>query len=263
MQFLVEMTLHLSATVEWVEIDMNGPLNGKVALVTGGNRGIGAAITLALADAGAHVAIACRNGESALEIITANPTLSISHVAFDASDESSAGVCVKQTVETHGGIDILVNNAGITLDGFAMRQSAGDWDNVMNTNARGAFLLCGAAFSTLRKREGCIISISSVVGMYGNLGQVAYAASKAAITALTLSMAKESKGKIRAIIVAPGLIETDMTDAMPEAAKTAAIGRITLGRAGKASEVAALVRFLVTDGAYINGTTITIDGGMV
>jgi len=241
-------------------------LEGQVALVTGGTRGIGRVIAEHLARAGARVAVVGRSAERAAE--AADLLAGVGHrgYAADVADSEAATALVKQVEEDLGGLDILVNNAGITDDNLLMRISDEAWDRVLETNLKGPFnLIRAVSRGMMRRRSGRIINITSVVGVMGNPGQANYAASKAGLIGLTKTVARElaSRG-ILCNAVAPGFIESDMTAALPEATRASLQERIALGRLGTGDDVASVVRFLAGPGAgYITGQTIVVDGGMV
>jgi 3-oxoacyl-[acyl-carrier protein] reductase len=238
-------------------------LADKVALVTGGSRGIGRAIALELGRAGAKVIVNYqRSAEAAQEVAD-----EIGSAIAIQADVSTTEGCQRllESAEDWGGIDILVNNAGITDDGLAMRMSDDQFDNVMRVNTGGAFRMCRAVLPSMaRKRNGVIINIASVSAFRGNAGQLNYAASKAAVLAMTRCLAKEmGKRKIRVNAVAPGFIETDMTKVLPDAVLEGAQKVIPLRRLGLPEEVSPIVRFLAGPGAaYITGQLFVVDGGM-
>ncbi len=244
-------------------------LESKVALVTGGSRGIGRATAIKLASLGAKVVINYnRSKEAAEEVVRAISEAGGEAVVApgDVSTKEGAENAVNTALNTWGRIDILVNNAGITRDTLLMRMSEEDWEAVIDTNLKGAYLCSKLAVrSMLRNRWGRIINISSVVGLVGNVGQANYASAKAGLLGLTKSIAREFGSKnITANAIAPGYIETDIVAALSEDIKKAILSQIPAGRYGKPEEVAELVAFLASDkAAYINGQTINIDGGMV
>jgi 3-oxoacyl-[acyl-carrier protein] reductase len=243
-------------------------LQGRVALVTGGSRGIGAAVAQALASAGAALAVCARNGEAAAATAAAiaGQGGQAFGVAADVSRVPDAERIVAACVERFGRLDILVNNAGITRDGLVLRMKDEDWSDVLAVNLNGAFYCARAALRAIlkQKQSGRIINVGSVVGSMGNPGQANYVASKAGLVGLTKALAKEvaSRG-VTVNAVAPGFIETDMTAGLPDAVKDTYRAQIPLGRFGTAPEVAAVVAFLASDAAaYITGQVIHVNGGM-
>ncbi len=243
-------------------------LIGRTALVTGGARGIGKSIARKLAARGAAVVISDllsdTAGAAAEEFKSAGFTALA--LAGDVSSADSVEETVNKTVETFGSVDILVNNAGITKDGLLLRMSEGDWDRVMAVNLKGVFLATKAASRVMaQKRWGRIVNISSVVGLMGNAGQANYAASKAGVIGFTKACAKELAGRnITVNAVAPGFIQTEMTEKLPERAKEVFLSSIPLGRAGTAEDVASAVGFFVSEEAgYITGQVLQIDGGLL
>lgn len=243
-------------------------LKGKTAVVTGGSRGIGRAVCLELARQGANVVLCYAGNEaSANETAAACEQLGVKALSLlcDVADAQQVKAMMDAAVKQFGSIDILVNNAGITRDGLLMMMKEEDLDAVLDTNLKGAFLCMKAVARTMMKQRcGRIVNLSSVVGLRGNAGQVNYAASKAGIIGMTKSAAKElaSRG-ITVNAVAPGFIDTDMTAALPETAKTAILSSIPAGRLGQAEEVAKAVAFLCSDdAAYITGQVLAVDGGM-
>ena len=241
----------------------------KRALVTGGSRGIGRAVCLALAARGMRVAVNyVGNAAAAEEVVQAclqQGAPDAFAVQADVSDAEQVRALVAAVSERWGGVDVLVNNAGITRDGLMMRMSEQDFDAVLATNLKGAFACMQAVMRPMMKqRWGRIVNLSSVVGLRGNLGQANYAASKAGLIGMSKSAAKElaSRG-ITVNCVAPGFIETDMTAVLPESVRTALLGQIPLARLGTAEEVAAAVAFLASpESAYITGQVLCVDGGM-
>ena len=243
-------------------------LAGKCAVVTGGGRGIGRAVCLALAAQGADVVVNyAGSAEAAGETAKACRALGVRAIAVqaDVADEAQAAALVETAVRELGGVDILVNNAGITRDGLLLRMSEDDFTRVLDTNLKGAFHCMKAACrGMMRRRAGRIVNISSVVGVRGNAGQANYAASKAGLIGLSKSAAKElaSRG-ITVNCIAPGCIDTAMTAALPEAVKEKLLAEIPMGRFGAAEDVAAAAAFLASDAAaYITGQVLCVDGGM-
>lgn len=243
-------------------------LSGKTALVTGGTRGIGRAIVEALAEAGAHVAFTYRSSaETAEDLRRALEAKGVEALALqgDAADFEAAQAAVEQVVERFGAVDILVNNAGITKDNLLIRMSEEDWDAVIATNLKSVFNFCKAAYRPMmRQRAGKVVNISSVVGISGNPGQANYAASKAGIIGFTKSLARELAARgVTANVVAPGYVDTEMTEAMPEAAKAALQESIPLRRTARPEEIAAAVVFLASPAAdYITGQVLSVNGGL-
>lgn len=244
-------------------------LVGKVALVTGGSRGIGRAIALKLAENGADVAINyAGNTAAAEEVKAAIEQMGRKALLIQCSVADTDGVqaMVNQVVKELGRLDILVNNAGITRDGLLMRMKEADWDDVMNTNLKGVYNCSKAVMRTMMKQKsGRIVNMASVVGEMGNAGQANYAAAKAGVIGFTKSLAKEvaSRG-ITVNAVAPGFIATDMTSVLTDEQKAEMARTIPLGRAGQPQDVANAVLFLVSEeAAYITGQVLNVDGGMV
>ena len=234
-------------------------LDGRTALVTGGSRGIGRAIALELGRAGASVVVGYRTGKDEAESVAA--AIAGRAVQADVADAESA----RALVEGAGDLDILVNNAGITRDGLLARMSDEDWRDVIETNLSSMFYTCRAAARPMMKRRGgAIVNVSSIVGVHGNPGQTNYAAAKAGIIGFTKSLARElgSRG-VRANVVAPGYVTTQLTDVLPEEAKAAMLGATPLGRLGDPVDVAGAVRFLCSDeAAFITGEVLLVDGGL-
>ncbi len=240
-------------------------LTGRTAFVTGGTRGIGSAIAATLHAAGARVAVAGRDLERATSRAAELGERAVG-VACDVVDPAQVEAAIASAETALGPIDVLVNNAGMTRDQILLRMSAEDWDTVLDANLKGAFHVTRAVIKGMMKRRaGRIINITSIVGLTGNKGQANYAASKAGLIGFTKSVAKEyaSRG-ILVNCVAPGFIETDMTDALPGEARAALLHQIALGRLGRPADVAGAVLFLASDLAgYITGQVLVVDGGMV
>lgn len=234
-------------------------LEGKVALVTGASRGIGRAIALELAGAGATVVVGYRTGRDEAEALAAE--IGGRAVQADVSDAASAAALV----EAAGDVDVLVNNAGLTRDGLLARMSDDDWHTVIETNLSSVFYTCRAvARPMMKRRSGAIVNVSSIVGVHGNPGQTNYAASKAGIIGFTKSLARElgSRG-VRANVVAPGYVRTQLTDVLPEEATAAMLTATPLGRLGDPGDVAGAVRFLCSDEAsFVTGAVLLVDGGL-
>jgi 3-oxoacyl-[acyl-carrier protein] reductase len=243
-------------------------LTGHVALITGASQGIGRACALALAESGAQIALAARNEEKLAAVVKEIEGKGGQAGAFamDVSNEESVKAAVKSALERFGKIDILVNNAGITKDTLLMRMKRADWDSVLQTNLGGAFFCTQAVISSmLKQRWGRIINVSSVFGQMGQVGQANYSASKAGLIGFTMAMAREVASRnITVNAVAPGYIETAMTESLSEDLKSKVNEMIPLGRAGTDMEVAYAVRFLASDEAsYITGNVLKVNGGML
>lgn len=243
-------------------------LAGHVALVTGASQGIGRACALALAEAGAQVALAARNEEKLAAVVMEVEAQGGQAASFrmDVSDEDSVKAAAKAALERFGKIDILINNAGITKDTLLMRMKRAEWDSVIQTNLGGAFFCTQAVIgSMLRQRWGRVINVTSVFGQMGQAGQANYAASKAGLIGFTMAMAREVASRnITVNAVAPGYIETAMTEGLSQELKSKVNEMIPLGRAGTDMEVAHAVRFLASDEAsYITGHVLKVNGGML
>ena len=242
-------------------------MDGRVALVTGASQGIGRAVAMELAKAGATVVLAARNVEK-LEAVKAEIVAAggkAESFALDVSSEESIKAVGKAVIAQTGPVHILVNNAGVTRDGLAMRMKLADWNEVLTTNLTGAFLLTQAVLpAMLRERWGRIVNITSVVGETGQAGQANYAASKAGLIGLTKSLARELASRaITVNAVAPGYIETAMTAVLNDEQKNAMLGVVPLGRPGSDADIAAAVRFLASEEAgYITGHTLDVNGGL-
>ena len=240
----------------------------KAAIVTGASRGIGRAAAVRLAKMGMNIVFTYNSGMAAAEETKALCEAEGAKVLAVQADVSSSESCdqlVEQTMEAFGRVDVLVNNAGITRDGLIIRMSDEQFDQVIDTNLKGAFYMMRAVSKQMMKqRSGRIINISSVVGVMGNAGQVNYAASKAGVIGMTKSLARElASRKVTVNAIAPGMIETDMTAVMSEKAKEAMKAAIPVGEMGKPEDIAGTVEFLAgEDGRYITGQVICVDGGM-
>ncbi|MFC0558640.1 3-oxoacyl-[acyl-carrier-protein] reductase [Halalkalibacter alkalisediminis] len=244
-------------------------LQGKVAIVTGASRGIGRATAIELARNGAIVVVNYAGSQERAEQVVAEiKALGVDGLAIQADVANSEQVqaMVKETIEAFGRVDILVNNAGITKDNLIMRMKEDEWDAVINTNLKGVFN-CGKAVTRqmMKQRYGRIINVASVVGVLGNAGQANYVAAKAGVIGLTKTMARELANRnIHVNAVAPGFIETDMTDELGEDMKAQLLGQIPLASLGKPENIANVIRFLASaDADYMTGQTLHVDGGMV
>lgn len=244
-------------------------LSGKTALVTGGSRGIGRAIALALAGHGASVMVNyVRNAEAARDTVAALQALGVraDAVQGDVAVPDEAVRIVQATIETFGRLDILVNNAGLTRDDLVLRLDRDDWDTVLNTNLRGTFFCTKTALrGMIRQRWGRIINVTSVAGLVGNAGQANYSAAKAGIIGFTKAVAKEVANRnITVNAIAPGFVETEMTRELTEQQREAILRQIPAGRTGRPEDVAPAAVFLASEeAAYVNGHVLTVDGGLV
>jgi 3-oxoacyl-[acyl-carrier protein] reductase len=243
---------------------------GKVALVTGASRGIGRAIAVEFAREGADVSLIGRDVESlgatAAAVQEARPETQVQTTIADVTDPAAVDAAVAAALERFGRVDCAVANAGQAVDGLLVRTKPADLDAILSVNLKSAFYLCSAvAKPMMKQRGGAIVLISSVVGLTGNVGQAAYAASKAGLLGLAKSVAKELGSRnVRVNAVAPGLIETSMTESMPEQARAHFLSAIPLGRSGTPEDVSGVVTFLCSDAArYVTGQTIVVDGGFL
>ncbi len=240
-------------------------LDGRVALVTGATRGIGAAIAQALAEAGATV-VGTATSDSGAEVISAALGDKGRGLVMNIADIDSVDAAMADIQSVEGAAAIVINNAGITRDNLLMRMNAEQWDEVISTNLSGVYRVCKASLRGMMKaRYGRIVNISSVIGVMGNAGQANYAAAKAGVIGFSKSLAREVGSRnITVNVVAPGFIDTDMTRVLPEAQRDSMLTQIPLGRLGGVEDIAAAVAFLVSPGgAYITGETLHVNGGML
>ncbi len=243
-------------------------LANQIAVVTGAGRGIGRAIALKFANEGADVVVVSRTQENSEKVAAEIRALGRKAWAFavDVADAAAVNTAAEKILAEAGKVDILVNNAGVTRDGLLMRMSDADWDTVLNTNLKGAFLVTKAfSRAMIKARTGKIINISSVIGLIGNAGQCNYAASKAGLIGFTQSCAKELAGRgITVNAIAPGFIETDMTAELKPEMKEALLKQIPLGCLGQSDDIAGAALYLASPSArYVTGQVLTVDGGMV
>jgi 3-oxoacyl-[acyl-carrier protein] reductase len=243
-------------------------LTNQIAVVTGAGRGIGRAIALKFASEGADVVVVSRTQENSEKVANEIRALGRKAWAFavDVADANAVNAAAEKILAETGKVDILVNNAGVTRDGLLMRMSDADWDTVLDTNLKGAFLVTKAfSRAMIKARSGRIINISSVIGLIGNAGQCNYAASKAGLIGFTQSAAKELAGRgITVNAIAPGFIQTDMTSELKEEMKAALLKQIPLGSFGEAEDIAGAALYLASPAArYVTGQVLTVDGGMV
>jgi 3-oxoacyl-[acyl-carrier protein] reductase len=248
---------------------MTYDFQGKTALVTGASRGIGRAVAVALAKGGANVALNYAGNaaaaEEALKLVVAAGAPKAKLYRFDVADPAACNAAVEAVIADLGGLDVLVNNAGIAIDQLVMRLKDEDWNRTLQVNLNGTFnLIRAAARPMMKARKGAIVNVTSVVGEMGNAGQAAYAAAKAGQIGLTKSVARELASRnIRVNAVAPGFVDTDMTQALPEATRQRLQETIPLARLGSADDVANAVAFLASDQAsYVTGEVLRVNGGM-
>jgi len=243
-------------------------LTNQIAVVTGAGRGIGRAIALKYAQEGADVVVVSRTQENSEKVAAEIRALGRKAWAFavDVADAAVVNAAAEKILAEAGKVDILVNNAGVARDGLLMRMSDADWDTVLNTNLKGAFLVTKAfSRAMIKARSGRIINISSVIGLIGNAGQCNYAASKAGLIGFTQSCAREFAARgVTVNAIAPGFIETDMTAELNDALKAEILKKIPLGQLGQADDIAAAALYLAApSGRYVTGQVLTVDGGMV
>lgn len=244
-------------------------LKDKVAIITGASRGIGQAIALEFAKQGAKLVLSASSAQSLVETENKLREIGCSHfigIPADVKDAAAVQSVVKNCIDTYGRIDILANNAGITRDNLLALMSENEWEDVLNTNLKSAFLFTKVcARPMIKQKGGSIINISSVVGLTGNAGQANYAASKAGLIGFTKSVAKElAKKNVRANVIAPGFIRTKMTDQLSDEIKQKVAAQIALGRMGEPEEIATVAVFLASDASrYMTGQVLVVDGGLV
>lgn len=244
---------------------MNGLLKDQIAIVTGGTAGIGKTIALEFAKHGARVAIFGTNNERGQQVVEEIGAEKALFLQVDVSNTKDVENAIQQVQQKLGPVDILINNAGITRDQLMIKMSEEDWDQVMETNVKSCYNTCKALTrQMLKARKGAIINISSVVGLIGNAGQVNYAASKAAMIGFTKALAKEfATRNIRVNCIAPGFIDTKMTDSMTDQARQATLSAIPMGKMGTSMDIANAALFLASEmGTYITGQVLSVDGGM-
>ncbi|THH37568.1 3-oxoacyl-[acyl-carrier-protein] reductase [Neolewinella litorea] len=239
-------------------------LDGKVALITGGSRGIGAALVRSLTAAGARVAFTYRSSAGPANALVEELGENVKAYQSDAADYAQAEALIKTVVADMGGLHILINNAGVTRDTLMLRMNEEQWDTVMDNNLKSVFNLTKHALRTMMRGGGSIINMSSIVGIQGNAGQANYAASKAGIIGFSKSIAKEMGSRnVRCNVIAPGFIETDMTDELPEKVREGYLSNIPLKRFGTPEEIANACIYLGSDlSSYVTGQVISVDGGL-